>query len=65
MAAVAWLGARADVALGCPGCRLGRQVRARLLGPDFWSNLAIAVAPVLVVCLVALLAYRVEGGAQR
>lgn len=38
---------------GCPDCELGIEARRRVFGPEFLPNLAIALAPFVVVLLIA------------
>jgi hypothetical protein len=40
-------------ALACPGCRLGREVRASFLGEGLWANLLAVSLPVMVLAVVA------------
>jgi hypothetical protein len=47
-------------ARACPGCRLGREVRAAALGEGFWGNLAAAGLPLMVVIAGAGLVDRVR-----
>jgi hypothetical protein len=46
-------------AWACPSCPVGRAARQQLLDDDFGRNLVIALAPFLVVGLVARWAERI------
>jgi hypothetical protein len=47
-------------ARACPGCRLGREVRAAAVSDGFWGNLAAAGLPLAVVVATAGLLERVR-----
>jgi hypothetical protein len=51
--ALALIGLTARPALACPGCWLGRQVRASVFLAGFWTPLLAVVLPALLVTLVA------------
>lgn len=44
----------ASPAFACPACAAGIAARARVLGPELWTNLTVALLPFLVVALVCL-----------
>lgn len=45
-------------ASACPNCVAGRTARAEVFGQDFGRNLSVALAPFLVISLVAAAAHR-------
>jgi hypothetical protein len=47
-------------ARACPGCRLGREVRAAAVSDGFWGNLAAAGLPLAVVVAAAGFVERVR-----
>jgi hypothetical protein len=47
-------------AWACPGCRLGREVRAAAVSDGFWGNLAAAGLPLAVVVAAAGFVERVR-----
>jgi hypothetical protein len=63
-AATAWCFVVAALALSrgvlaCPNCRLGGEVRERVFGDAFWSNLTIALLPLTVLVIIAALLHRI------
>lgn len=48
--------------IACPNCPVGRAARQEVFGSDFGSNLLVALAPFLVVGLVARRAERIGRG---
>ncbi|MCU1280107.1 MAG: hypothetical protein JWM53_3653 [bacterium] len=57
MARVLWVTVwRATIA--CPDCQPGRAARAWIVGDHFWSHLAIALAPFVVVAALTLYIHR-------
>lgn len=46
-------------ALACPDCRLGREVRARVVSEGFWFNLLVTILPGVLTAAVALALSRI------
>lgn len=49
-----------DASSACPSCPIGRTARQRVIDDDFGTNLAIALAPFLLIGLAARRAERIE-----
>lgn len=50
---------RTSVAWSCPGCPAGRAAREQVYGDGFATNLAVALAPFIVIGVVSLWADRI------
>jgi hypothetical protein len=48
-----------SAALACPNCATSRVVRASILDERFWSHLAMAIVPFLLIGALSALLYRV------
>jgi hypothetical protein len=53
------------LAVACPSCRLGEEVRASVFGGDFLANAVMLALPLIILLSIASLLYRVGHPASR